>query len=259
MQEYRQKKIITFDLDGTLTPSKSKMDREMGELLCRLLKTYQVAVISGGGFPQFQEQFLSVLAKETPHEVTRLFTNLLVLPTSGGQFYSWDETENTWKKEYAENLTEEEKKRISAAILTALDQVHFVQPEKLYGPQIEDRESQITFSALGQGAPVDEKKVYDPDKQKREPVRQALMRLIPEFEIRTNATTSVDITRKGVDKAYGMKKICEITGCSFEDILFIGDGLFEGGNDYPVKTLGIETVAVTGPDEVKEFLRKELL
>lgn len=257
--QYKQKKIIVFDLDGTLTPSKSKMEPDVTRLLLELLKKYVVCVISGGGFSQFEKQFLSVLAAEVPDEVTNLFRQLYVLPTSGGQFYLWDESLRSWKKEYAENLTEEEKERITAALKTALVQANFVQPEKLYGEQIEDRESQITFSALGQEAPVVEKYAYDPDKSKRRPVQEILLRLIPEFEVRTNATTSIDITRKGIDKAYGMKKTSELLGIGFNDFLFIGDRLEEGGNDYPVKTLGIETVAVTGPEQVKDFVKKNLL
>ena len=67
---------------------------------------------------------------------------------------------------------------------------------------------------------------------------------LPEFEVRLGGTTSVDVTKIGVDKAYGMKKLMEATGVSKDEILFFGDKLEEGGNDYPVKQLGIDCIAV---------------
>ena len=41
------KRLIVFDLDGTLAPSKSSLDAEMAALLNKLLGFIKVAVISG--------------------------------------------------------------------------------------------------------------------------------------------------------------------------------------------------------------------
>jgi phosphomannomutase len=53
------KKLIVFDLDGTLAESKSSVDAEMSELLHELLAIVKVAVISGGDWSQFEKQLLS--------------------------------------------------------------------------------------------------------------------------------------------------------------------------------------------------------
>ena len=45
------KRLIVFDLDGTLAESKSSLDSEMTELLHKLLDIVKVAVISGGDWP----------------------------------------------------------------------------------------------------------------------------------------------------------------------------------------------------------------
>ena len=78
------KKLIVFDLDGTLAESKSSLDAEMSALLHDLLGIVKVAVISGGDWPQFEKQVLSHL----PHD--ERLKNLSLLPTCGTKFYQYD-------------------------------------------------------------------------------------------------------------------------------------------------------------------------
>ena len=96
----------------------------------------------------------------------------------------------------------------------------------------------------GQQAAVDDKKAWDPDGSKRERLRAAVAKELPDLEVRAGGSTSIDVTRRGIDKAYGMKRLLEATGCSKEDILFFGDKLEEGGNDFPVRNMGIDCIAV---------------
>ena len=67
--------------------------------------------------------------------------------------------------------------------------------------------------------------------------------------------TSIDITQKGVDKAYGLKKLRDTSWIPLEQMMFIGDAIFPGGNDYSVKELGLETVHVKDPDGT-EYARR---
>jgi hydroxymethylpyrimidine pyrophosphatase-like HAD family hydrolase len=119
---------------------------------------------------------------------------------------------------------------------------------------IEDRDSQITLSALGQQAPLDEKKKWDPDYKKREKIKTILAPLIPEFSILLGGATSIDVTRPGIDKAYGIKKLRETLGIVIEDMIFVGDALFPGGNDYPVKQTGVVCIEVRDPHETKRVI-----
>jgi len=83
-----------------------------------------------------------------------------------------------------------------------------------------------------------------PNSRKKEKIRDAVALLLPDLEVRTGGTTSVDVTMIGVDKAYGMRKLMEQMKITKKEILFIGDKLQEGGNDYPVKAMGIDTIEV---------------
>ena len=123
--------------------------------------------------------------------------------------------------------------------------------EKVWGEVIEDRGSQITFSALGQQAPLEEKNKWDPDFAKRKKIKAILDTLIPEFSVRMGGATSIDVTKPGIDKAYGIGKLRDILGISLREMIFIGDALFVGGNDYPAEQAGVVSIPVRGPNETR--------
>lgn len=238
------KSLIIFDLDGTLAESKSPLDPEMGALLGLLLGVVKAAVISGGSWTQFEKQVLSNL----PHD--KSLSNLSMLPVSGTKFYRYD---GTWKELYSEEFNAQEKSKVTSALNSALNSSGF-KAEKHWGELIEDRGSQITFSALGQDAPLDEKKKWDPDFAKRKKIKAILERSIPEFSVQLGGTTSIDITRPGINKAYGIRKLRDTLGIAIQDMLFIGDEVFPGGNDYPAKEAGVACIKVRDPDETKRVI-----
>jgi phosphomannomutase len=238
------KKLVVFDLDGTLAPSKSAIDQEMAELIDQLLGTLKVAVISGAAWPQFQTQVLSHLATDERLE------NLSILPTCGTQFYKFN---HRWQRLYAENITSEEKEKIISSLKKASEQAG-LKAEQVWGDLIEDRGSQITYSALGQKAPLIEKEKWDPDFTKRKKMKTVLDPLIPNFSVRLGGSTSIDVTKPGVDKAYGIKKLRDILHIKIEDMIFVGDALFPGGNDYPAEQAGVVSIRVKDPHETKRVI-----
>jgi HAD superfamily hydrolase (TIGR01484 family) len=238
------KKLIVFDLDGTLAESKASLDAEMAVLFNALLIIVKVAVISGGDWPQFEKQVLSNL----PHDDH--LKNLSLLPTCGTKFYQYTAD---WKKIYSEDFTAREKEKIMSSLKQAIGASGF-KVEKVWGETIEDRGSQITFSALGQQAPLEEKKKWDPDFVKRKKVKTLLEKLIPEFSVRLGGATSVDVTKPGIDKAYGIRKLRDILGIGIKEMIFIGDALFPGGNDYPAEEAGVVSIRVRDPNESKRVI-----
>lgn len=240
------KKVIAFDLDGTLAPSKSPTPSRIIELLGQLLDEYNVCVISGGKFEQFQKQLLSNL-KISPEKLEKLH----LMPTCGTRYYRYDIVKKDWAKVYAEDFSKPQKTKIVSALKRAMDQLGYWE-KKAYGEVIEDRGSQITLSTLGQDI-VDElgeegvtlKEAWDPDNKKKQKIRDLAAGMIPEFEVRVGGLTSIDVTKPGIDKAYGINRLMELLGISKTEIFFIGDRLAEGGNDYPVKAMGIECIEIS--------------
>jgi phosphomannomutase len=245
-----QKRLIAFDLDGTLATSKQAIDSEMGALLAQLSGDLAVAVISGGDWPQFEQQLLFNL----PEAID--LNGWFLLPTSGTKLYR--RSASDWRQVYAQTFSAEERVRILAALDAGILATG-LQEKRLWGERIEDRGSQITFSGLGQHAPLDAKTAWDPDFAKRKALQAVLMPLLTGFAVRTGGSTSVDITRAGIDKAYGMRRLAEVSGIATEAMIFIGDALYPGGNDYAVKEAGIDTIAVRDVHETKRVLEAIIL
>ncbi len=238
------KRLVVFDLDGTLAESKAAIDAEMATLLDGLLDVVRVAVISGGGWAQFQEQLLSHLG------TGRRLTRLSLLPVCGTKFYEYS---TGWTLRYADDLTVEEKATIKAALQHVIESMDLA-PKKVWGDVIEDRGSQITFSALGQQAPLDVKSTFDPGFVKRAAMKAKLDAVIPEFSVRMGGTTSIDITKPGIDKAYGIRKLSDVLAIELGEMVFVGDALFPGGNDSPVRGAGVKSIATRDPNETKRLI-----
>jgi len=90
-------------------------------------------------------------------------------------------------------------------------------------------------SGLGQEAPAGKKYARDPGRVKKRASLDYAAERLPDLEIHVGATTSVDVMKARIDKAYGMRKFMTVLHLTSDDILFFGDKLDEGGNDYPVK------------------------
>ena len=246
-KSFKDKKLIVFDMDGTLTPSKAPLQRDMARLLERLLERKTVAVIGGGRYEQFQRQFIGK-AKFQKELAARLY----LFPTSATAFYRW---QNGWKKVYARELPAATRKRIFAAFREVFEKIGYEHPSKVYGQVIEDRDTQVTFSAVGQKAPVRVKARW---RQRHDKLRMRLAALLarkfPGLEVRLGGLTSIDVTRKGIDKAYGIRQMRKVLGVAVKDMLFVGDGIFPGGNDYAVVRTGVDYVKVRGPEETKKVI-----
>jgi phosphomannomutase len=238
--------LIAFDLDDTLAPSKTPINAQMASLLSELLLRVDVCIISGGNFAQFSSQVVANLPPMSNEQLSRLH----LMPTCGTQYYRYGVG---WDQVYAENLTEDEKSRAMEAVEKSARHLGYWESQT-WGPILEDRGSQVTFSALGQAAPVDVKLAWDGDGRKKSALREAVQVLLPDLEVRSGGSTSVDITRRGIDKAYGMSQLSKITGIPYQSMLFIGDRLDPDGNDFPVVALGIPTHAVSGWEDTANFL-----
>lgn len=244
-------KVICFDMDGTLVPSKSIITSEMASLLQTIADRYIVAIVSWGDYPQFEKQLLPFLQWSDVQ-----FERLLILPTSGAKFYRYQDGQ--FVNLYADLISETDKEAMS----TLLEKIYLASPfvsSLRYGELIEDRWTQLTFSALGQDAPLDQKAKRDPTTTKRQQLIDQIAPLFPAYSFNFWGTTSIDITKKWMNKAYSIQKIMDIVGVSLHEIAFIGDSLQPWGNDYPVKELWVDCRATTWPVHTEQLIRELFL
>jgi hypothetical protein len=239
--------LIFFDLDKTLAASKQPLTPEMAELLSKLLARTRVAIVSGGKLSQLKEQVADRLPAGT------LLEHLYILPTSGAALYEY--ADGRWQPIYEERLTDEQAQKIRAAIETVLRETRMLDEHApAYGERIEFRGAEVTFSALGQEAPIEKKEAWDPDGAKKRTLHDALVPMLPEFDVKTGGSTSIDVTLKGINKAYGIRKLSEYRSYIIDDMLYIGDALYAGGNDEVVKSTGIRTQEVKGPEDTMHVI-----
>lgn len=255
LKNLKPKKLIVFDLDGTLARTKSPMDKGMADLFEQLLKVKKVAVIGGGKYEIFQLQLLNEFKIDK-----KLFKNLFIFPTTATAFYVY---KNGWKKVYALRLSKKEVAKIKHTFEKVFKEIGYRHPKKVYGELIEDRGTQVSFSVYGQdivavlgekGIKMKEewKRLHTPTKMK---IANIMSKYLPEFEVRAAGFTTVDVTKKGIDKAYGLKQIKKHLGVDIKDMLFVGDAIFPGGNDYAVVRTGVDYIPVAGPEQTKDIIR----
>ncbi|WP_026459472.1 HAD-IIB family hydrolase [Schaalia vaccimaxillae] len=229
--------LVAFDLDDTLAPSKSALPELMATRLRSLLDRVHVCIISGGQIAQFRSQVLEHI-EASEDQLSRLH----LMPTCGTRYLRYED--GHWNEVYAHDLPVDLRHAACQSLERHARRLDLWE-DNPWGDIIEDRGSQITFSALGQEAPLEAKQAWDPDGTKKAALRDAVAADLPQLDVRGGGSTSVDITERGIDKAYGMAKLVEHTGIDAHRMLFIGDRLDPQGNDYPVKAAGYPTREVS--------------
>ncbi len=240
------KKLIAFDLDGTLTESKTDIDAEMVDLLTQLQKIKMVAVIGGASFKQFQKQFLNY---------HKFYENLYIMPTSGASLYKYENGQ--WQVMYQALLTPDEKQQIFEAFDKALKEINYEHPVKTYGQIIEDRECEVVFSTLGQEAPLSARLSLKFDR--RPEIINAIKKHLAQFKVSLSGINSIDVTRLGIDKGFAIEQLETILQISKDEIVFVGDAIYEGRNDFAVVRTGVELVRVSDPTDTKRFVKSLLV
>lgn len=240
-------KLVAFDLDGTLAESKQSITKEMAALLHKLSHSTKVAVISGGSFTRFEDQLLRNLIPSS---------NIILLPAEGSERFEY--INKKWQLTDKQPFPAELKKEVIRIFKEIIDDPKYEVPPYPVGEYIEDRDTEIAFSGLGQNAPLAEKEKWDPDKMRRMKIKEEIERRIPEVVAAVAGTTSIDVLPKGFDKAKGLGLLLEKLGMKPKDMLFVGDAIVPGGNDYSVFATGVKSIPVSGPTETAEAIEKML-
>jgi phosphomannomutase len=243
--------LVIFDVDKTINRSKQPIAPDMAVVFAKLLEKTRVAIMSGGLLSALKH----IVVEQLPADAN--ITNLSILPTSGAALYEC--TGDAWNEIYAETITPDEAKRIGGEIEVACAETGLIDVSSAsYGDRIEYRSAQVTLSALGQEAPVDEKEAWDTDGQKKRMLRDAIAKKLPEYDVKTGGSTSVDVTKHGINKAYGVRKLSDHLSIPVSDMLYVGDALYPDGNDEVVKQTGIVTRQVADASETLQFITELL-
>lgn len=243
------KKFLAFDIDDTIAVTKSPISKTMADLFDRLLSEFDICVISGGKFNVHRMQIIDEMQNTPKEKMARLH----ILSTCGTQYFRLNINDNAWETVYKDSIPEADKAKIKQILEESARELGLWCDEPA-GEVIEDRDTQVTFSALGQNATPEDKYAWDPDNEKKLALRDLCQKKYDKYEFRAGGTTSIDVTPFGIDKAFGMSQLIKLNKISKEDILFFGDKLQPGGNDYPVMQMGIDCIEVKSEKDTEMIL-----
>lgn len=232
------KKHFFFDMDGTLTRSRTEITREMSAALMSLVEAgSDVIVVSGAKQEQMFKQLGSVVEE------------VAIMAQNGNESYN-SIGGLLWRRE----LSEEQR----SAVIAFIDRIKGVDN----GDLVQDRGCQISFSAIGHNAPLKKKEAYDPGGKKRKVEIDAHKHTIKELaklgvHVAIGGTTCIDFYTQ--TKGENVEDFIVRQRWLNRDCVYVGDALFEGGNDHTVVGV-IPTLQVSGPDEaltvIKGFIAK---
>ena len=249
------KKVLSFDIDQTLNIAKTPIPDEIADLLTNCLNHFEICPISGQKFDQFLIQIVNRLIERGATKEQLAHLHLFV--AQGTQYYRFNLEKGDWELVYNYPLTDEQVAKITSTIEQSAKELGFWEADKLQpGDEIiENRLSQVTFSALGQKAGTEAKYAWDPDCKKREQIVKRCKELAPEFDYEIGGTTSINAITPGMNKEFGMTHLLEELKVSKDEVLYFGDMTQPGGNDYPVVQMGIDTITVRSHEDTAYALR----
>lgn len=241
-------RAVIFDLDNTLAESFNPPKPEVASRLGKLLELMPVGVMTGASFSRMQEHLLPSLPKGADKSKLYLF------PDTAAQCFMWKDGQ--WQSIYKFVFTKDEYEKIMSTFRDAIKETGALQGAPRWGDLFLARDVQVTFAGLGVDAPPEAKAKWDPDRQKRQKLKDYLAKRLQWLDIRISGRTAIDITGKEIDKAHGVKWLANRLGVKPHQMLFIGDDLSPGGNDAVVIPTGIQTVQVAGPHETADAIDK---
>jgi phosphomannomutase len=227
-------------MDGTLTRSRSTIDPVMDAILAKAGRSHDIVIVSGARLEQIQVQ---IPAADV----------YAVLAQNGNDAYepfgarAWRNELDWQQKRWIYNW-------IDISLEVVCDQFEFTPwPIPSVEDLVEDRGCQISYSLIGHNRPIEEKIAFDRDGSKRRKILDWMPFKSGETEVRIGGTTCLDFFLIGKHKGTNVKAYADRKGWIPEECLYIGDALFEGGNDFPVVGV-MPTLSVNGPDDTFQFL-----
>jgi HAD superfamily hydrolase (TIGR01484 family) len=239
-QMQKQLKHFFFDLDGTITESRTEISDSMRDALLGLTKKgADVIIVSGAQYSQMQKQLCSAI-----EEVATMAQNGNHAMSASGELI-WEQKFNWIQKMYVLILCDNFQRSIMFDDILDL---------------VEDRGSQISFSFVGHNAPLEKKKAFDPTRAKRNKAISAVKYQDYFSDIKDSGvswaiggTTCIDFYLLG--KGANIDNFIEFNEWNKDECIYVGDALTDGGNDASVVGV-IETRSIKDPAECESVIKQ---
>jgi len=242
IENLQNKKHFFFDLDDTLTRSRSEATPEMTGLLHGLRNSSRtVTVVSGARIEQIRKQIPDMWMGDGG--------DYSALAQNGNMAYD-GRGAIVWER----MLSQEQRAEILTYIETVLQRADLRYPDK--DDLVQDRGAQISFSLYGHNAPLEEKEAYDPTMSRRKAILEKFPFVSATVEVKIGGTTTFDFFAKGFNKGKNITDFIALPqfGWPKDDCVYFGDRLEPGGNDETVVGI-IDTFPVKNAEDCAGVLR----
>ena len=230
------KKLLCFDLDGTLTQHRSKLEEAKKNLLDALGKKYKLLMVGAGNAPRIYAQM-----NEDPIDIVANY-GMQESKIIGGKFV----------------IVREEKSEPDKAYF--LEKIAYLREKYGYtqfkGETVEFHSTgMVTFPLLGTKADIADKLSFDPTREKRKVLYPEVLKLFPDYTVYIGGSSSFDFTAKKYNKYDAILAYAKENGYQKEEILYIGDDFGDGGGDSHVRLGGLDYVEITDYKTTGEKLK----
>lgn len=205
-------KYFLFDVDGTLTPSRGKIDKKFKKELTQFIECNPASIISGSDYIKTVEQI--------GDDVVQLFE--YSFNCSGNAVYQYGELIRSTDWMLAE--------RARIYLNECLEKSSY--PDR-WGNHLEERVGAVNFSVIGRNCSQEQRKHYyewDKIHQERAQIAKYITDNFTGLDAVVGGEISIDIYPTGGDKSQVLKFFRN------KQIIFFGDKCLPGGNDYPLSS-----------------------
>ena len=229
------KKLLCFDLDGTLTQHRSPLEKKNRNLLDKLSKKYKIIMVGAGNAPRIYEQMgeypIDIIANYGMQESKMI----------DGKF----------------TIIREEKSNPDKAYF--IEKIAYLRQKYGYtefkGEAVEFHSTgMVTFPLLGTKAEIKDKIAFDPTREKRKVLYPEVLKLFPEYTVFIGGSSSFDFTAKKYNKYDAIMTYAKANGYQKEEILYIGDDFGDGGGDSHIRLGGMDYIEITDYRKTAEAL-----
>lgn len=234
-------KLFAFDLDGTLTQHKTKLDPANRAILEQLGKNAKLLMVGAGA-------------------AMRIFNQLDGFPIDVIGNYGLQEGRYNAETGGLDMVRDEvlpcDRESVDRRITALRERFGFTE---FAGGNVEFHASGcVTFPILGTKAKQEDKLAFDPDRSKRRAIHQIVIDTFPEYVVFVGGSSSFDMAPKPHDKYHALDRYCAQHSIAHDEVVYCGDDYGPGGNDESVYRSDFRFVKVDDYTRLGEYLREYL-
>ncbi len=230
-----QKKLLVFDLDGTLSNHRTPMPEESRALLDALGQKYHIVMCGAGNVARVFKQMGNY-----PIDLIGNY-GMMHAKVENGELVITKQVVSDIDKEFFLRETNRLREKYGYT-------------EYAGGPIEWHPSGMVTFALLGTEAKKEDKLVFDPDRAKRRVMYPEVLEIFKDYTVFIGGSTSFDIVAKQYNKYDATMEYAKMHGYSKEQVLFMGDDMGDGGGDSHVRLGGMDYIHVLDYTNISEML-----